>query len=188
LYSPDDIISAEGFVLEQIIIRILGIIGLILCIIPVQFKKHKHIVLCKMASEITFAIQYFIIGPSAYTGAWMDLVSGGRNFIFYKLVEKGKSTLPVIIIFSCFLVFLGAMSWVGLMSLLPILAKIISTVSYGMKNERLLRYISLPSCILWIIYNATVGGWEAMAGDFLGFASTLIAIYKFDIRKRKTKA
>lgn len=136
-----------------------------------------------MASEITFAIQYFIMG--AYTGAWMDLVSGGRNFIFYKLVENKKSTLPVIILFSCFLVFLGAMSWAGPLSLLPMIAKIISTVSYGMKNERLLRYISLPSCVLWIIYNATVGGWEAMAGDFLAFISTIVAIYKFDLKKEK---
>lgn len=169
--------------MEQIIIRILGVAGLILCIIPVQFKKHKHIVLCKMASEITFAIQYFIMG--AYTGAWMDLVSGGRNFIFYKLVENKKSTLPVIILFSCFLVFLGVMSWAGPLSLLPMIAKIISTVSYGMKNERLLRYISLPSCVLWIIYNATVGGWEAMVGDFLAFISTIVAIYKFDLKKEK---
>ena len=69
-----------------ILIRIFGIIGLILSIIPFQFKKHKHIVLLKMASSIAFAIQYFLVGPVAYTGAWMDVVSALRNFLFYKLV------------------------------------------------------------------------------------------------------
>lgn len=169
--------------MQQIIIRGMGITGLILCVIPFQFKKHKHIVLCKMVSEIIFAIQYFIMG--AYTGAWMDLVSGGRNFLFYKLVQKGKSTIPVIIAFSCLIVFLGVVSWAGPLSLLPMIAKVVSTVSYGMKNERLLRYITLPSCILWIVYNFTVGGWEAMIGDFLSLGSIVVAICKFDLRPVK---
>lgn len=138
-----------------------------------------------MVSEIVFAIQYFIMG--AYTGAWMDLVSGGRNFLFYKLVQKGKSTLPVIIGFSFLIVFLGVVSWVGPLSLLPMIAKVISTVSYGMKNEKLLRYITLPSCILWIVYNFTVGGWEALIGDFLSLGSIIIAIYKFDLRPEEAE-
>ena len=165
-----------------ILIRLIGFAALILCIIPFQFKRHKNIVRCKMFSEILFAVQYFLIGPEAYTGAWLDLLSGGRNFLFYKLVEKKKSTLPVIVVFSALMIALGIYSWSGWLSLLPIFAKVISTVSYGMKNERLLRYITLPSCILWVIYNISVGSWEAMIGDTLSLVSILIAIYKFDIR------
>ena len=167
----------------QILIRSIGIVALILCVIPFQFKKHKHIVLCKMTSEILFAVQYFLIGPEAYTGAWLDLLSGGRNFLFYKLVEKKRSTTPVIVVFSLIMIALGAYSWAGWLSLLPIAAKVISTVSYGMKNERLLRFITLPSCILWIVYNVTVGAWEAMLGDALSLCSILIAIWKFDVRE-----
>lgn len=169
----------------EILIRILGIAALILCIIPFQFKKHKHIVLCKMCSEILFAIQYFLIGPQAYTGAWLDLLSGGRNFLFYKLVEKKRSTLPVIFVFCGIMLVLGIYSWAGWLSLLPICAKLITTVSYGMKNERLLRLITLPSCILWVIYNIAVGGWEAVIGDTLSLCSILIGIWKFDIQGRK---
>ena len=168
----------------QLLIRILGILALILCVIPFQFKKHKHIVLCKMASELLFAAQYFLLGPAAYTGACLDLISGGRNFLFYKLVEKNKSTTPVILLFSGFMLVLGAVTWSGWLSLLPVCAKLLSTVSYGMKNERLLRFITLPSCILWIIFNITVGGWEAMISDALSLISILIAIWKFDIRDK----
>jgi len=172
----------------QILIRILGIAALILCIIPFQFKRHKHIVLCKMVSELLFATQYFLIGPSAYTGACLDLISGGRNFLFYKLVEKKKSTLPVIILFSAFMIVLGAVTWAGWLSLLPVCAKVISTVSYGMKNEKLLRFITLPSCILWVIYNISVGGWEAVVGDTLSLCSILIGIWKFDIHPKTAAA
>ena len=166
----------------EILIRIFGIGGLILCIIPFQFKKHKNIVLCKMVSELMFAVQYFLMG--AYTGALVDLVSGARNFLFYKFVEKKKSTTPLIILFSLFVVFLVVMSWDGLVSLLPMAAKVLTTVSYGMKKERLLRFITLPSCLCWITYNVTVGAWEAAIGDGLALISILIAIYNYDLRKK----
>ncbi len=171
----------------QIIIRVLGMIGLVLCIIPFQFKKHKHIVLCKMVSELSFSIQYFLLGSfmgvsGAFTGAWIDLVSGLRNYLFYKFVEKKWSTTPVIIVFAIVVIVLGVTSWKGLISLLPIIAKLLTTVSYGMKNERLLRFITLPSCLFWIAYNIIIGTWEAAVADGLALASILIAIFKFDVK------
>ena len=169
------------------LVRIFGIIGLILCIIPFQFKKHKHIVLCKMVSEISFSIQYFLLGgflgvAGAFTGAWVDLVSGLRNFLFYKFVEKKWSTTPLIIVFAAVVIVLGVTSWNGMLSLLPIAAKLLTTVSYGMKNVRLLRLITLPSCLLWVSYNCTIGTWEAAIADSLALISILIAIYKFDCK------
>ncbi len=80
----------------QILIRVFGIIGIILCIIPFQFKKYKNIILCKMVSELSFGVQYLLMGlvgtPGAYTGVLIDGVSGGRNFLYHKLNEKGKLT------------------------------------------------------------------------------------------------
>ena len=172
---------SKGSGIVQFAIRFFGIVGLILCVIPFQFKKHKHIVLCKMFSELSFAFQYILMG--AYTGALVDLISGFRNFLFCKFVEKGRSTLPVIIIFSSIVISIGVFTWSGVLSVFPVLAKVLTTVSYGMKNEKALRLITLPSCIFWIIYNFSVGGWEALIGDFLAFCSIIIAIYKFDIKK-----
>jgi len=51
--------------------------------------KHKQIVLCKMVSELSFAAQYILMG--AYTGALVDLVSGLRNFLFYKRLKNKKN-------------------------------------------------------------------------------------------------
>jgi len=166
----------------QILVRVFGLLGLVLSAIPFQFKKHKHIVLCKMVSCLMFSAQYFMIGPVAYTGAWMDLISALRNFLFYKFVDKKLPTLPIILIFSALVVWLGVTSWEGWISLLAIIPKILTTVSYGMSNERILRAITLPSCLFWVAYNCIVGSYEAAAGDLLTLASIIIAIYKFDIR------
>ena len=165
--------------------RIFGILGLILSVIPFQFKKHKHIVLCKMASSLAFSTQYFLLGPTAYTGAWLDLVSALRNFLFYKFVEKKISTLPLIIFFSGVVLFLGIGSWAGAVTLLALIPKLLTSVSYGMRNEKLLRLITLPSCIFWIAYNCIVGSYEAAFSDLLTFVSILVAIYRYDILPKR---
>ena len=167
-----------------LLIRILGIVGLILCIIPFQFKKHKHIVLCKMSSSIVFSIQYFLLGPDAYTGAWLDLISALRNYLFYKFVDKKLSTLPVILFFLTLVLGLGIYSWAGWITLLALIPKVITTISYGMKNERLLRLITLPSCFFWIAYNCIVGSYEASVADALTLLSIIVAIYRYDIKDR----
>ena len=164
-------------------IQAIGFLGLALGILAFQFKKHRGIVLCKMSSELVFSIQYILLG--AWTAAVLDFISVIRNMLFCSLVKRGRSTTPVIIGFGLFVVATGIATFDGWLSLLPIGAKLLTTISYGMKNERLLRFITLPSCILWSIYNLYVGSIGGALGDMMTLVSLLIAVYKFDLRKKK---
>lgn len=165
------------------VIQAIGFLGLALSIAAFQFKKHRGIVLCKMASELVFAIQYIFLG--AWTAAILDGISIIRNSLYTSFVKKGRSTMPVIVGFCLFVVATGIATFDGWLSLLPIGAKLLTTVSYGMKNERLLRFITLPSCVMWSIYNLYVGSLGGALGDTLTMISLLIGIYKFDIKKEK---
>ena len=160
--------------------QIIGFLGLFLSIVAFQFKKHQNIVLLKLSSELVFSIQYILLG--AWTGAVLDFISVIRNFLFYKFVKKDISTTPVIIIFGLFVVITGIVTFDGFISLLPIGSKLLTTVSYGLKKEKWLRLITLPSCILWIIYNLFVGSWAAALTDAITLISILIAIFKFDCK------
>ena len=165
------------------VIQAIGFLGLALGIVAFQFKKHRGIVLCKMSSELVFAIQYIFLG--AWTAAILDGISVIRNLLYTNFVKRGRSTAPVIVGFVLFVLATGVATFDGWLSLLPIGAKLLTTVSYGMKNERLLRFITLPSCIMWSIYNLYVGSWGGALGDMLTLGSLLIAVYKFDLRKEK---
>jgi len=166
------------------IIQLIGFLGLALSIGSFQFKKHRGIVLCKMSSELVFAVQYIFLG--AWTAAVLDGISVIRNALYTGFVKRGRSTTPVIIGFGLFVVVTGIVTFDGWLSLLPIAAKLLTTISYGMKNERLLRIITLPSCIMWSIYNLYVGSLGGALGDALTLISLLIAMYKFDFRKQET--
>ena len=164
------------------VIQLIGFIGLATSILAFQFKKHRSIVLCKMSSELIFAVQYILLG--AWTAAVLDGISVIRNTLYTNFVKRGRSTLPVIIGFCTFVVITGVVTFAGWLSLLPIAAKLLTTISYGMKNEKLLRFITLPSCIMWSIYNLQVGSLGGALGDMLTLISLLIGIYKFDIKKK----
>lgn len=163
--------------------QLVGFLGLFINIIAFQFKKHQQIVLCKTSSELVFAIQYILLG--AWTAAILELISVIRNLLFYKFVKKNISTTPVIVIFAIFVIVTGLATYDGAISLLPIGSKLLTSVSYGLKNERWLRIITLPSCIMWIIYNLTVGSIGGALGDFLSLVSLLIAMYKFDFKRQQ---
>lgn len=170
----------------DILIQLIGFAGLAMSIAAFQFKKHRGIVLCKMSSELIFSLQYILLG--AWTAAILDFSSVVRNLLFYWLVKKNRSTTPVIIVFGLFVVATGFATYDSVLSLLPIAAKLLTTVSYGMKNERLLRFITLPSCIMWSIYNLFVGSLGGALGDTITLVSLLIAVYKFDIRPKNQHA
>lgn len=163
------------------IIQLIGFLGLAISIVAFQFKKHRGIVLCKATSELVFSLQYILLG--AWTAAVLDFISVIRNLLFYRLVKKGRSTLPVIVGFGLFVIATGFFTFDGFVSVLPIGSKLLTTISYGIKKEKWLRIITLPSCILWIIYNLYVNSIAGVLTDSMTLISLLIAMYKFDFRK-----
>lgn len=164
-------------------VQLIGFLGLAAGVLAFQFKKHNHIVLCKMTSELIFSMQYLLLG--AWTAALLDFTSATRNLLFCAMVKKGRSTKPLIYIFGAFVVIVGIFTFDGVTSLLLIAAKLLTTISYGMKNERLLRYITLPSCVFWSIYNLYVGSLGGAIGDILNLISLLVAVCKFDLHLPK---
>ena len=167
------------------VVQLIGFIGLAIGVLAFQFKQHKNIVLCKMTSELVFSLQYLLLG--AWTAALLDFASAVRNMLFCKMVKKGRSTTPLIYAFGVFVLVVGIVTFDGPLSLMLIAAKLLTTISYGMKNERLLRYITLPSCILWSIYNLYIGSFGGAIGDCLNLISLVTAMCKFDVPSHKRR-
>lgn len=168
----------------DIVIQLIGFLGFAMSILAFQFKRHGQIVLCKTSSVLFFSLHYLLLG--AWSAALLEFISAVRNLIFYKQVKKNISTTPTIIGFGVFVVVTGLATFQGPISLLPMVCKLLTTVSYGMKNEKWLRLITLPSCIMWVIYNIYVGSIAGILTDTMSLASILIAMYKFDIKGQKS--
>lgn len=161
----------------DILIQAIGFIGIALNIIAVQFNKHWQIILVKTLGSFMFVIQYILL--KAWTGAAMDGIGILRNIIFIFTVKRGKPTLLWIIFFAALTVTFGVLTFEGLISLLAITAKLLSCIAYGINNPRTIRYLGLPTSMLWITYNSIHISIAGVINEILVTSSIIIAEIRY---------
>lgn len=182
-------------------VQSLGFIAIGMNIIAVQFNKHWPIMFFKSLGSFLFAMQYLLLG--AFSGMVMDLIGVIRNFIFAYNVQKDKSNKWWIVIFSTITVIAGIitifLSWSATLttlsrwttnaklitalaifiSFISVLAKLLSTIGYGVKSPHAIRMINLPTFSMWIVYNFIVNSIAGMINDSMSIVSIIIAEIRF---------
>lgn len=166
---------------KEIFIQLIGILGAIFGFIAYQKNEHKKIMLYKTSSELTFALQFILLG--AYTGVAMNVIGCVRNLVFARQVKKNKSTAAGIILFSLLMAAAGALTWTGPVCLLAIAGKIFTTLAYGMKNPQKVRLLTLPSSGCWLIYDVVCRSLGGIVTEVFTVVSIVIAEVRF--RKKK---
>lgn len=189
-------------------IQAIGFIGIALIIISVQFNVHWKIMLFRTLGSITFVIQYVFLG--AWVGMVMDLIGCIRNVIFTYNVRSNKSNLFWIWFFSIFTFIAGvttiALTWeksIGYasnwstnadvilivavsISIISIVAKLLTTVAYGFKSPHVIRRLNIPSSACWIVYNVLAFSIAGAVSDLMSLASTIIAEIRYSKKQKNT--
>ena len=169
----------------DVFIQGIGFVGIGLNIWAVQFNKHWQIVLLKTLGTLAFTIQYLFL--KAYTGMAMDAIGVFRNILFIFVVKKEKTTLPWIILFSSLTLVLGIISFEGAISLLVIVAKLLSCISYGLKSPKMIRMLNLPSSTCWLVYNALHFTLAGVLNEVFVIISIIIAEIRVYYKEQKQK-
>lgn len=164
------------------IAQMIGFLGTIAIVVGMQQKEYNRIVFCKILNEFIAAIHYLLIG--GYTGMMINLASCLTNGVYWYRIAKGKSTLIFQILFGAMFVTLGALSWQGPISIFVVMAKLISSVSLGIKNPRIIRFLNLISNPCWFVYNLYMGTAAGIVTDTLVIISVIIAVVRLDILKK----
>lgn len=166
----------------NVIVQVLGIIGIIASIISFQCNNHKKILTFRTLNEFFFGIQYILLG--AYTGAAMNFFGCIRNMVFAHMVEKGKSTVVARIIFCSIFTVAGVLTWGGLKSILVIFAKGMSTLAYGSKHTQCIRILIFTTSVCWLVYNLCVESYTGAMCEALTLCSIISGFIRFDIYPR----
>lgn len=166
----------------DIIIQSIGVIGLLCAVIAFQCKQHKNVMLFRTLNEIFFAIQYFCL--ASYTGVAMNLIGSVRNIIFAIRVKKEKSTLIWQILFSFMFIVIGILTTNGIVSVMVILAKVVTTIAYSLKNTKYIRLLTLPTSICWLVYNIVCNSFAGILSEAFTICSIITAIIRIDIIKK----
>ena len=174
---------------NQIFIQGIGFVGTALVVLGMQCKSYNKVVFVKIANELIASFQYLLLG--GYTGMVMNLTACATNTVYWARIRKGKSTRIFQILFGILFVVIGFLSWHGWISLFVIFAKLISSISLGINNTKVIRILNLISTPCWLIYNIYMFSIAGICSDIFMILSLIIAVIRIDIigaRKEKAAA
>ncbi len=190
----------------DILIQAIGFIAIGVNLIAVQFNKYSTIILFKTIGSLLFVLQYIFLG--AYTGMIMDIIGSIRNIIFSSNVKNNRSNRNAVIVFSLLTAILGittiVLTWdvseirwtdnvkfatilMVFISILSIIAKLLSTVAYSIKSPHTIRMLNIPSCSCWLVYNLVVFSIAGFVNEVMTICSIIIAEIRFKKPKQNSE-
>ena len=157
----------------------LGVIALTIAILSFQQNSQKRIVTMQMISSVFWCIHFCLLG--ATLGGVLNAIGFFRAAIFRNR-DKEWASSPIWFFLFCAL-FIGAAIyfWEGAVSLLPMCAMLLTTISFWIKNPTAVRIVSAPSSPFWFIYNWFFHSYPGMLTETFVFSSICVAIARYDI-------
>ena len=89
----------------------------------------------------------------------------------------------ILIMFESIIVLNCIYTWNGIISLLPTIGSIIRTYCLWQSNMKLVRISGITTGILYGLYYLYYQSWFIVAGDIILLITSIISIYKYDIKK-----
>ena len=156
----------------------LGFVAVIFFIVSYQVRSNKGLFLCQLIGCLIIAVQMILLG--AYTGALGLAVNILRNLLLLKVDTwkwvGSRKTLAGII---ALLVVITALTWDGMISLLPFFSVGISTIGYWTNNAQKIRLGQLCGSPFTLVYDILVHTWGGALCEAIALASILISIARF---------
>lgn len=165
-----------------IVAQIFGAFALAILIISLQKNSKTKLLLYQSISSLLYALQYLFL--NAYTGCFMNLICMIRNMIFNQYPKK-RPPVYWLIITIVLMIFFSSLSYTGVISFLPMIAVILYSIALWHGNLTVIRTTEIISCSLYILYNIKVLAITGLIATIIEFVGAILAVYKFDIKKKK---
>lgn len=165
---------SELFIAHQdTIAQILGFIAMGIAIAMYQFKKHRTILILMSLCSLVWSLHFACLGLFTPVGMNMINVLRGVVYSFREKKWAQNNIIPAVFIILC----AGSviLTWESIWSILPFIASIFATIANWQKNTRLLKYLSIPVCVCWFVYNIINGSIAGTLNET--FALVSIAVY-----------
>lgn len=164
---------------REIIAQALGFVAMGIAVAMYQFKKHRTILFLLSLCSIVWSLHFAALGLFTPVGLNMLNVVRSVAFSFREKKWAQNNIIPGIFVVLC----AGSviLTWESAWSILPFIASIFATIGNWQSNTRMLKYLSIPVCVCWFVYNIANG---SIAGT-LNETFALISIFVYLIRTRK---
>ena len=107
-----------------------------------------------------------------------------RNFIYYKYDNKAVPFKWFFLCAGC-MIFMSLISYESFWSLVPMIGIVLNSWGLWQNNLKISRQCEAVAAFLLVIYSVNVFAWGGVLANGFEFIMVMIAIFRFDILKRK---
>jgi len=163
----------------EFLIQLLGILGLLAFVLSYQIRSNRALFLMQSLGALLFCIQFVLLG--ALSGCLSLLAVILRNCLLAKRRDwKWVENKSLELLFCGLFLLILPFSWTGLLSLLPFIASVGSTLAYWTGSAKNIRLANLfCACPAWLIYDVLVGSWGGALNECITLASIILSIKRF---------
>ena len=175
-----------------IVAQLIGFVAMFFSLISFQAKTRGGIIALQILSNSILVVQYFLLGYSTgevyYSAVVANFIGLFRNAI-YSMRGKWKIARSKVVPAVAILLFIvsGIFTYKTPFDILPIFSMCVSSIAFFMREERLIRYLSVLVILPWVVYSIYAGNIASIISDSMNLLSVLIAIIRFDIFFRDSK-
>ena len=162
-----------------VIATIVGVLAVAIFLLSYQQKKRKNIIIWNVVSRCLYVVQYLLLG--AYSGAVLDVIGAGVSVVAEKKDHPRLARHIKVVVLACNLVIVGVglLLYENIFSRLPIAGVLLHTGAFWLRDERIIRRISLLGSPFWFAYNLVSRAYGSCIGDLLTMVSIVVAMVKY---------
>lgn len=164
------------------IAQIIGFIGFAFLGISNLSNKRKNIVLFQIVSSIFFSIHYYMI--NAITASILNVIGIFRGITFYNKDRDIKLNNIYLSMYIFIYVVIGLYTYDSVISLLPVIAYILYTISIFNDKEIYIKLINILVSSLWLVYDFIYKSYAGIISDTLMIITLIIGIYILNINRK----
>lgn len=163
----------------------LGFVGLGMAAFIFLGKSRRQILTLKLISNVVWATHFFLIG--AYSGMLLNIINLFRESIFYQKDKKAWAAHPFwICLFVGVSLLSSALTWQGMVSLLPAVGSAIAAIGYWCKKPMHIRMLNFPGVFLWFIYSIIMRTPSNVISNFVSLCSIGVGLFR-DVKGMKAE-
>lgn len=174
--------GAFEFDIIFIIAQIIGFIATGIAIYSFQAKRRITMLTMQTVSNLLWMTHYIMLG--SMSAVFANFIGTVRNVIYglrgkYKFADS--KVVPAISIIA--FVISGILTYDTPFDILPMIGMILASIAFFIKEEKVIRYISVFIAISWLTFGFYAGSIAGIVADGSTLISIIIAIIRYrDLR------
>jgi len=163
------------------LVHTVGILAMLCTLLSIQMEHKNKYLLFQILGAIFFANYFLLLG--GYAGVLTNSIMLVQGIIALIYLKQNKEVPKLLIgLLLSLTVISGFFIVNNLLDILPLLAVIVALIIYLQKSEKRIRYLSLIMAV-WIPYAIYFQAHFSLITSIFFLISTLIAIYRYDLKK-----